>query len=420
MRHAATTRPVVAFLGHFGAGNIGNEASLRSAMVAWRDMAPDVELRCICEVPDRVEFEHGLPSTSIHTKGRLLDLIDRHRVARALLLPLTELARLVKASWTLRGVRALIIPGTGILDDFGLRPWQMPLDLARWAIATKISRTRFLLISIGAGPIRHPLSRFLMLRVAVLADYCSFRDQRSKDFMTALGRRTDHDPVYPDLAFSLSRPTSETHSADGKMTVGIGVIQYLGWNPHDPGGAAIQERYKVKLVEFCSGLIDAGHNLRLLVGDYGDGPTLRELELELRDRVPPGSVARCLEIPTITTFDDLLHAVAGTEVVVASRFHTVVAALMTGRPVLSLGYAPKNDDLLVAAGLDGCGQNIETFDVGRLRNELERVRADRDAVERNLKVLNEQFAEQLRVQYQNVIRAAGVATRPPVGVSSEL
>ena len=81
----------------------------------------------------------------------------------------------------------LIIPGTGILDDFGGNPFGMPLALLAWCLVARLCGAWVAFVSIGAGRIQHPLSRWLMRSAAAMAHYRSYRDTVSKTFMESIG-----------------------------------------------------------------------------------------------------------------------------------------------------------------------------------------------------------------------------------------
>jgi polysaccharide pyruvyl transferase WcaK-like protein len=66
--------------------------------------------------------------------------------------------------------------------------------------------------------------------------------------------------------------------------------------------------------------------------------------------------------------------------VVATRFHNVVAALLLAKPVLSIGYAAKNDELMADMGLAAYCPAIEELDVERLKEQLLRLRAEREEI----------------------------------------
>ena len=61
-----------------------------------------------------------------------------------------------------------------------------------------------------------------------------------------------------------------------------------------------------------------------------------------------------------------MYQILETELIVATRFHNIVAALSAGRPAISIGYAEKNDALLEQVGLGAFCQWIEGLDTSRL------------------------------------------------------
>ena len=66
-----------------------------------------------------------------------------------------------------------------------------------------------------------------------------------------------------------------------------------------------------------------------------------------------------------------MEQMVGTDVIVSTRFHNIVAAIMVGLPVISVGYATKNDALLSKAGLGRFCQRIDRLDVELLMRQLE-------------------------------------------------
>jgi polysaccharide pyruvyl transferase WcaK-like protein len=60
-----------------------------------------------------------------------------------------------------------------------------------------------------------------------------------------------------------------------------------------------------------------------------------------------------------------MYQIIETELIVATRFHNLVAALRVGRPAISIGYAKKNDALLAQVGLGAFCQPIEKLDLSR-------------------------------------------------------
>ena len=215
----------IGLFGIFGCGNSGNDGSLEAMLTFLQGLRPDANLTCICPVPDKVREDY-----------RVLALSDRPSSTdfNGFVGLLNRRLHLVGWIYTIRQVRKLdllIIPGTGILDDYRTGPWGIPYVLFRWCLSAKLSGTEVWFVSIGAGPIHHPLSRWLMKRAAAVAQYRSYRDTVSREFMMSVGFDARTDPVYPDIAFRLPAPKClAPRRADGEaLAVALGIMSYGGW-----------------------------------------------------------------------------------------------------------------------------------------------------------------------------------------------
>ena len=92
-------------------------------------------------------------------------------------------------------------------------------------LTARMTGTRLMFLSIGAGPIVHRVSRLLMRAGVAQADFCSYRDEGWRRFMASIGRQTADDEVWPDLVFALERGTAEPR-IDAPFTVALGVMNY--------------------------------------------------------------------------------------------------------------------------------------------------------------------------------------------------
>ena len=235
-RRDLTQRSVV-MIGLFGVGNFGNEASLAAALGAARRVLPTAHLTTICPNPARVEREHGVSGVSINPSSRWARFAEGSRLRRLATAPLRELARSGICCATSAPRRSDGRSRNGILDDFGMGPSHVPLQILRWSVAARMTGTRLVFLSIGAGPIVHRVSRLLMRASVAQADFCSYRDEGSRRFMASIGRQTADDEVWPDLVFALERGTAEPR-IDAPFTVALGVMNYRGWRGWGSGDGA--------------------------------------------------------------------------------------------------------------------------------------------------------------------------------------
>jgi polysaccharide pyruvyl transferase WcaK-like protein len=397
----------IGLFGIFGCGNSGNDGSLEAMLTFLQGLRPDANLTCICPVPDKVREDY-----------RVLALPDRPSSTdfNGFVRLLNRRLHLLGWIYTIRQVRKLdllIIPGTGILDDYRTGPWGIPYVLFRWCLSAKLSGTEVWFVSIGAGPIHHPLSRWLMKCAATVAQYRSYRDGVSKEFMMSVGFDTRTDPVYPDLAFRLPAPKFLTpRRADGEaLTVALGVMSYGGWRHDHDRGADIFAGYLQKVTRFLTWLLDRGHNVRILTGETSDQHAVEELmrAVAAEGRIVPPE--RLVAEP-ILSLHDVMRQIALTDIVVATRFHNVVCALKLGRPTISIGYADKNDALLADMGLGDFCQHIESLDVDLLIKQFITLADKREEHEKRIREVNRAY--QQRLAHQDALLASKLSPRSEV------
>jgi len=391
----ATARQRIGIFGNFGSSNLGNEGSLEAMMAFLRRARPDAEIVCICSDPAPVRQTYRVPAHPMRVpRMPNASALDRLRAR------LSDVALTVR---TIRGFDALVIPGTGVLDDFGEPPQGLPLTLFSVCLVARLRGIKVGFVSVGAGPIRHPLSRRLMKYAAAMADYCSYRDDISRAFMQSLGVDTNRDRVYPDIAFKLpSPPESQAAGQQRPLTVGVGVMSYYGW-ASDPGrGADIYQGYLEKITAFVRWLLEQNYRVRLLTGEASDWRAVDDVmavisaQGERRDSEIAAEPAGSLH--------DLMAQIAQTDVVVATRFHNVVCALKMVRPTISLGYARKNDVLLEEMGLSAFCQHVESFDLERLKAQLQCLIERREALGGQIRAVNAAYAQKLEEQDANLLR----------------
>ncbi len=254
--------------------------------------------------------------------------------------------------------------------------------LLRWCLAARLNGVRLAFVSIGAGPIRHPRSRRLMKMAAQLCCYRSYRDELSREFMRTIGVDVSDDRVFPDLAFRLSAEpdrTSPKHGDAAPLTVGLGVMTYHGWLAGEPErDAEVYSSYLHRLAGLTEALIAREYRVRLIMGDASDAQVIEDLRLKLGSAQRKDMSAALVSEPA-TDIHDVMRQISDCDVVVATRYHNVVAALLQKRPTISLEYAGKNAAVLRTFGLGGFCHHIEKFSVDEVLADLDRLIVNKEA-----------------------------------------
>lgn len=363
----------IAILGLFGSPNHGNEATLAAFVQNVSRRVPGVEFVGIAprqsNIADSMGYRHLLldPLPVAQYFWRLEPTGLRDACIR-MALRATEGRRRRVASALLEGISALVMPGTGLIDDFGQRPLDLPTHIDRWTRAAALRGIPSSFLSVGASTVRSKTSRALFRLALARAEYCSFRDDVSVDNARALGHGGEA-PMVPDLAFSLPPEWLVLPARRSpRRVVGIGVMGYVGWNRSAAEGERIYRRYLDKVCTLVDCVLADGHEVRLLTGDArADDDTVRDV----LGRCTPGAAASGrLHADPIVTFRDVLTQLGACDVVAATRFHNVLLSLLLERPTISIGYGDKNDAVMAYFDLQRFGHDIETFDVAVVRQQI--------------------------------------------------
>jgi polysaccharide pyruvyl transferase WcaK-like protein len=413
--------PKLALFGAFGLGNLGNECTLQALLHNIRKYIPDAEICCICPGPDDVQLAYKIRATPI--EDFKLSHIDNWalRILRKIFVrvPL-ELFRWIRAVATLTDVDMLVMAGTGMLGDFGISPLGLHFQILKWTLLAKLSRCKVVFLSVGAGPLRQPLSRRIVKAALSLADYRSYRDSFSKNYLESIGFDTQRDHVFPDLAFSypVAKLPQNSNNGSSRAVVGVGLMTYFNRTGSSRQDDSIYCEYIAKMGDFVSWLLQKKYKVRLLIGDVAhDQPATHDLMAYIRKQGVHCENGAIIDEPAASVAE-VLSQLAATDFVAASRFHNILLALMLAKPVLAISYHEKNDALMASAGLAEFSQDIERIEFEKLMRQFQELEEKKDCISLRLQRNADACRVALDEQYQNVFRGGRGARRGAFVVST--
>jgi polysaccharide pyruvyl transferase WcaK-like protein len=408
----------ICFYGLFGQGNLGNECTLQAILHHTRRFFPDSELLCICSDGGDTARRHNIPAIPISWRftrdgerapasgPRPMRWLRRApvRIGR-------ELRDLIRTWRTLRGKDMLIVPGTGLLTDAHTSPLGWPYDVFKWSLVARLCRCKLLFVGVGAGPIRHPLSKWFIRSALSFADFRSYRDNSTLEYLESIGFSRDGDRVCPDLAFSLPQSTLPEVAAEkrGRPVVGIGVMEFPATLTTGKPDAVVHRAYLERLATFAGWVLDRGYDVRVLIGDFTyDREVLKEFRALLMDRIPADAAGRVIDSPAHSV-EELIAQLAGTDMVVATRFHNVVLSLILGKPVISVSFHHKCASLMKRMGLSAYTQDMSDLDVDRLIEQFRELEKNAEALRASVRRRSEESRTQLDEQYRVIFDLAAPA-----------
>ena len=411
----------ITFLGNFGTQNLGNEYTLAAIVQSARERRPEARLSCVCPDPEDVSTRHGVQGFLISYRySKEFTQRAWHRASTPLVRILRrlfvrgprEIWDLARAYRSLAGTRMLVMTGTGMLGDFGIEPLGLHYEILKWAALAKAHGAKVLFVSVGAGPLAKPLSRRIVKWALSMADYRSYRDEFSRRYLAEIGFDSSKDFVYPDIAFGL--PVDATLPRLGPArVVGLGVMDYYGTERDPRRSEETYRRYLENLANFVSWLLDRDYTVHLLVGDVTYDRSGRQDLLKLLERRASRVAGRIVDV-RISSNEDLLAAISGTEFVVSARFHNLVLAAMLGKPILALAYHQKIVELMHSLGLSEYCHDIEHWDAARLNQQFLGLEQNAAAIVSLIGQRAAEWRKALAEQYDRIFPLEGARPRSPV------
>jgi|SRR5579859_858408 len=401
-------RKKIYFFGHFGSPNFGNEITLVSILERLRRELPAAEFACICTSPETLATTQKIETCPItptfvripRLRAWLPGLLRRILIG----LP-SELWRWLDAFKRLRGADALIIPGTGLLtDSYGLSSWG-PYSLFKWSWISKMRGCKLLFVSVGAGPLYGVLGRYFAKSALSLADFRSFRDHASKAYMEGIGFAKNGDRVCPDLVFSLPEamlPQNENRGSRRRI-VGLGLMAYAGrYSVADPRSETYTG-YLECLAVFVKWLLANNYDIRLLMGDICDMPVIEDFKALLKERLCTADAQRISDKP-IQSVTQLISQLAETDIVVGTRFHNILLALLLNKPVIAISFHHKCASLMGEMGMEEYCHDINHMNAARLIEQFQDVEKNVERLKPVIRQKVEQFRQALDGQYTLIFK----------------
>lgn len=434
--------PRIAVFGHYGNQNLGDEAIIEAMLRNLRHYIPDAELYCFSINPADSRSRHNVDAFPIRYRADFFNPSPPQRTTmqekESTSVPLSEDQLAAANSWKarlkslpllgsllkiaqnvvefrhtlnqeifflraarsrLKSVDLLLVTGSNqFLDNFG-GPWGFPYTLLKWTWLAKRTGTKVGFVSIGAGPLNHRLSFWMLRRALRKADYLSFRDKGSQ---TLIKEKTGiNGPVYPDLAHSLyERDTNPKRPLQsGLLRVAVNpmpVYDSRYW--HHPDDARYQA-YVRKLAHLCNAVTQDGGHLTLFSTQLKDEAVIDDVI----DTMKSSNVAFIQpEIARSRTVDELMRTINSADLVIATRFHATVLPLHLGIPVLGICYYRKAAELLEDVGLGSYYVDINDFDVHSLILKYRGLVSEASSKQNELSVRQMAYFDALKVQYRKL------------------
>lgn len=384
----------VGLLGMYASANLGDTAIQQAVMGALRARHPDVEFVALCTAPEDAAATFGLRAR--HVSGFGPQVLPGVQAAAAepsfcesLPLPL----RLAAAAWQIdrhmRGLDMLLVSGSGQIDDYWGGPWEQPFRLRAWAGAARRQGKPVAFFGVGVDQLLTRSGAWLARSALALADLRVLRDEGSRQALRGLGLNAPCD-VCPDPAFHLLPPVDERPHEGA----GFAVISPIVRNAWPGARDSAYETYLQCLAALADHLLGKGLHVRFVCSQTRmDPPVIAEVRSRMRS-----DTARTSDY-TPATVADYMQATRHASLVVASRLHALILAMVAGTPVVAASYARKVSQQMTDAGLARQCLDLDAVQPAALTAIVDEVLADlprrREALARTVTAFRQQVDARL-------------------------
>jgi polysaccharide pyruvyl transferase WcaK-like protein len=257
----------------------------------------------------------------------------------------SDIAHTVSAIRTCLATDVLVVSGGGQLDDYWGGAWGHPFTLFKWALLARLTRTKFVMLSVGACSTESRTTRAFLSWALKLSHLRSYRDAGTKALLRGWDF-TRNDPVVPDLAFSYPVPSvapiGKSRSV-GQRRIGISPISHLSPHYWPQTNGTIFDNYVSALTEFASTQLSNGDELVFFTTASPDVHVASQLTEKLMARIGSANQRVRIERFSANNLDALFQVLSGLDLVIASRLHGVILSHLVAVPVLAISYDRKVD-----------------------------------------------------------------------------
>ncbi len=321
MTEGSAQGPKIVLLGHFGAGNAGDNAILLGSLALLRSRIPEGAFSAVSSDP--AETAALAPDLMVVDAGDTQAVLD-----------------------ALRAADLVIVGGGGIYHDYlGFSPLAVLNSPEQWArtlyiyplLACMLGRPT-MMFAHGIGPLPFPDGRRVVGHLANAFDLITVRDVQSKDLLVELGVTASKVFVTADPAYCLS-PASDADARDVLEAAGVPAGSFIAVSvrPWEVPGAPVE--WEIPFAEALGALSGEVGLPVVLVPFQAKGPD---------DRVPAERIRAAIRAPQGAYLLGEGHrpeVIAGilrmARMVVGMRLHAVILATAVGTPSVGIAYDPK-------------------------------------------------------------------------------
>lgn len=402
-------------LGPYASRNLGDTAIQQAVMANLKLRIADIEFVGICPDAEDTLTAHGIaafPASAAPDEiGPAVQarLPVRMPFSAASWIPgarggrvretLQRTLALINQRKLLGSLDALLVSGSGQLDDFWGGSWGQPYRLLTWTRQARLRGLPVGVFGIGWDHLESPLSKRMLFSAMRAAQFRCFRDPATLQLLNEHGFR-EASSVAPDPAFGLPREVLDRVPSppDTRPFAVVSPISHTAWSGEmDPA----HEPYTMAIVAACTHLLQKGLDVRIVCSQ-------RVMDKPLAERIAAMVIARGAAANRVTVMapesvSAFVADVRDAQVVVASRLHAAILSLAAGAPVVAVSYSRKVSQMMSDAGLREWSNDLHGLNLAQLLALLDRALDQSSVLRTIIQGVNADARQRLDREYDSLV-----------------
>jgi polysaccharide pyruvyl transferase WcaK-like protein len=342
----------VGLLGLYASRNLGDAAIQLAVIDNVSRRLPQVEFLGICPDPEDTRRSFGIDSVDFAGQRGAGEIEDPAPGLMSRIVPwrvrtaARRIAELPGIRRTVASLDLLILSGGGQLDEFWGGAWNHPLQLSVWTRLARLNGVPVAALGLGMDVLETRAARRFCVAAMRAANVRAFRDSGTAAAMESFGLGPPID-VIPDLAFGLPAVPVSRDPGDGVRSPLIAVATISGKALRTQLAAA-HERYIPALASACAWWLEQGAHLRFVCSQPAMDLPVVERVVSLLPQTRSDARWQIAETPSVESY---MQAVSGADLLVGSRLHGLILALLVECPVIAIAGNRKVVQLMRDVGL---------------------------------------------------------------------
>lgn len=221
--------------------------------------------------------------------------------------------------------------------------------------------------------------------------------------------------ICPDMAFYLDLETeNDKRSVFPDLPGPIVALTLRSWSfPESKNSESRmqkQEQYLVSLVDACKSIYEDFNgsivfisSSRAFMRTEDDRIVIQKIVSRLNNIVPRERIY-CPEIEDNTSPFHMASLLSSVDLVIATRFHPAIFAILSGVPVISISYHHKCNGIMKMMKLDKFSLPISNLKTGDIINLVEEILINHDSIKKKIKVNCEKLRTEIETKlYQGFL-----------------